>query len=109
MLGALLRDASIGGIDQNGRVVLAFQHSFHCDKVAQEPNLRKVEEILSRNVGQAITLRCLLAEDWSPSGIPAKPAAGTGTRRGPNAVPVEEDELIRRAQEELGAVARVNK
>ena len=109
MLGALLRDASVGGVDQEGRIVLAFQHSFHCEKVAQEPNLRKVEDILSRSLGQIVTLHCLLAENWSPPGTSGRASTGTSTKRGSSAVPVEEDELIRRAQEELGAVARVNK
>ena len=102
MLGALLRDASVGGADQDGHLVLVFQHAFHCERVAQEVNARKVEDYLSQTFGQTVRVRCVLAQDWqAPKTKPrgkAKPAA----------IPVEEDELVRRAQEELGAVPRRN-
>ncbi len=101
-LGALLRDASVGGADQDGHLVLLFQHPFHCERVAQETNLRKVEDYLSQTFQQTVRIRCVLEQDWqAPKTKPrgkAKPAA----------IPPDEDELIRRAQEELGAVLRLN-
>jgi len=108
-LGALLRDASVGGTDAEGRLVLTFQHAFHCDKVSQESNLRRLEELLARSFQRQVIIRCLLAEDWagSPGGaVTAK--AGAVSARKADSIPPEEDELIRRAQEELGAVARTH-
>jgi DNA polymerase-3 subunit gamma/tau len=102
-LGALLRDASVGGGDDQGRLVLAFQHTFHRKRVAEDDNLRKVEEVLSQYTNQSIVVRCVLAEEWQkPNPKPAKPTA-----KG-KALTLAEDELIRRAQEELGAVAKIN-
>jgi hypothetical protein len=102
-LGALLRDASVGGADGHGRLVLAFQHTFHCKRVAEDDNLRKVEEVLSQYTHQSIVVRCILAEEWQkPNPKPPKPAAQG------KALTLAEDELIRRAQEELGAVAKIN-
>ncbi|MGC9522612.1 MAG: DNA polymerase III subunit gamma/tau [Anaerolineae bacterium] len=126
MLGALLRDADVGGTDSEGRLVLAFKHTFHCGKVAETGNLSKVEEILERAAGRPITVRCLLEEDWQAAqrgGVQATPgvkatlgtkgtsdAQRTGSASASKArdISLEEDELIRRAQEELGAVAKVN-
>jgi DNA polymerase III gamma/tau subunit len=108
-LGALLRDAIVGGTDPEGRLVLTFQHAFHCEKVSQESNLRRVEELLARSFHQQVVVRCLLMENWVPStGSAPAGKTGTGARRRSDAIPPEEDELIRRAQEELGAVARTN-
>ena len=114
-LGALLRDARVAGQDREGRLVLVFQHTFHCSKVAEQGNLRRLEDTLSRHISGPFSVRCVLEEDWqahAPTGevagrpAPAKPAP---SRKKPApAVPVEEDDLIRRAQEELGAVPRVN-
>ncbi len=108
-LGALLRDASVGGTDAEGRLVLTFQHAFHCDKVSQESNLRRLEDLLARSFQQQVIIRCLLAEDWVGSpGAAVTAKTGAGSARKADSIPPEEDELIRRAQEELGAVARTH-
>ncbi|MCU0520351.1 MAG: DNA polymerase III subunit gamma/tau [Anaerolineae bacterium] len=101
-LGALLRDASVGGVDQDGHLVLLFQHAFHCERVAQEANARKVEDYLSQTFGQKVRLRCVMAQEWQ-----APKTKPRGTTK-PAAIPIEEDELVRRAQQELGAVPRRN-
>ncbi|MBN1246990.1 MAG: DNA polymerase III subunit gamma/tau [Anaerolineae bacterium] len=101
-LGALLRDAAVGGTDQDGHLVLLFQHPFHCERVAQEANLRKVEDYLSQTFSQTVRIRCVLEQDWR---APKTKPRGKGK---PAVIPIEEDELIRRAQEELGAVPRLN-
>ncbi len=102
MLGALLRDATVGGTDQEGHVVLLFQHTFHCERVSQEANLRKVEDYLTHTLNQTVRIRCALEQDWqAPKTKPRGKAKGA-------AISIEEDELIRRAQEELGAVPRLN-
>jgi hypothetical protein len=117
-IGALLRDADIGGVDAQGRLVLAFKHAFHCEKIAEDANLRRLEAILSKAYGQSILVHCVLAENWHPQQQPqppalqpsspatAEPAAANSALE--DATSLEEDELIRRAQEELGAVARIN-
>jgi len=101
-LGALLRDAHVGGMDSQGRLVLAFQHDFHCAKVSETANIRRIEEAVAETFGQTITIHCLLGSAWQDP----TPAANAGAKAAE--IPVEEDELIRRAQEELGAVARLN-
>ncbi len=102
-LGALLRDANVGGVDQEGRLVLLFQHTFHCEKVEQEANRRKVEDILSQTFKQRIIVRCAMEKEWTPP-TPAESPAPTEVPPEPPAEP--EDELVRRAEEELGAVAK---
>ncbi|MCJ7551221.1 MAG: DNA polymerase III subunit gamma/tau [Anaerolineae bacterium] len=117
-LGALLRDADVGGTDGQGHLVLTFQHAFHCKKVAETTNLRRIEDALVEVFHQPIAIRCLLRDEWTAQGS-SRPQAGRPPEAGrppasraPRAkepdIPLEEDELIRRAQEELGAVARVN-
>ncbi len=108
-LGALLRDAEAAGVDHDGKLVLAFQHTFHCERVAQDANQRTVEGELSRLFKQPLTVRCMLAKDWkalaAPTPAPAASPTST-TPPPPEPPPDEEDELIQRAQEELGAVPR---
>jgi len=117
-LGALLRDADVGGTDSQGHLVLTFQHAFHCKKVAETTNLRRIEQALVEIFHQPIAVRCLLKDEWTAQGS-SQPQAGRRPQAGrPPAspprgakqpvIPLEEDELIRRAQEELGAVARIN-
>jgi DNA polymerase III subunit gamma/tau len=106
-VGALLKDASVGGADGEGRLVLVFRHAFHQSRVAEGENRRIVEEKLGQIFQQPIVVRCLLSEDWQTQG------GSTSTRRtkaatNRNAIPAEEDELIRRAQEELGAVPKTS-
>ncbi len=102
-LGALLRDAHVGGVDDSGRLVLAFQHEFHCDRLTTPQNQRQLEDILSQIVERSVTVRCLMAGEWQ----------GEATERVSQVVQtqaevsLDEDELIRRAQQELGAVPRV--
>ncbi|MBN1249784.1 MAG: DNA polymerase III subunit gamma/tau [Anaerolineae bacterium] len=117
-VGALLRDAEVGGTDSHGHLILAFQHTFHCGKISEQVNLLKVEEVLAGAFNQEIRVRCLMQDDWehqtASKTSEARPAASGATpekqpgRRQVPAIPLEEDELIRRAQEELGAVAKIN-
>ena len=104
-VGALLKDASVGGADSEGRLVLVFRHAFHQSRVAESENRRIVEDKLGQIFQQSIMVRCLLAEDWQSQGGPA-PARKVKAATSRNAIPAEEDELIRRAQEELGAVPK---
>ncbi len=123
-LGALLRDAEPKSGDSEGRLVLGFQHGFHCEKVAQDEHQRRLEEFLSQKLGQQIRVRCVLAKDWqappqapaqvapqsaSPSRPPAQKAAPPARQRPPEPEPApdEEDILVCRAEEELGAVSKV--
>ncbi|MBN2003862.1 MAG: DNA polymerase III subunit gamma/tau [Anaerolineae bacterium] len=150
-LGALLRGAQIAGVDDQGRLVLAFQHAFHRDKANQEATHRKLEDELTRLYGQRILVRCALESEWQPGAAtpaaakpastkpaskppakaqPTTPSQQTDSRRAspqranpvqhvnapppvtpppPEEPPPEtEDELVRRAREELGAVPRMD-
>ena len=109
-LGALLRDASVTGIDEQGQLVLSFQHAFHCERVNDPANRRELEDVLSDNFHYQINVRCLMNGEWH---APEQTESDAGeipaddpTEASPT--PVEEDELLRRAQEELGAVAKVD-
>ncbi|MDF1516049.1 MAG: hypothetical protein P1S60_19730, partial [Anaerolineae bacterium] len=106
-LGALLRDADISGMDEQNRLVLSFQHTFHCEKVNDPASRRALEDVLSENLNVQIYVRCVMAGEWQP------PQSGTApsdhdvpVAAGP--AEVEDDTLVRRAQEELGAVARID-
>ncbi|MCD6285345.1 MAG: DNA polymerase III subunit gamma/tau [Anaerolineae bacterium] len=118
-LGALLRDADVGGTDNQGRLVLTFQHAFHCKKVSEATNIRRIEDLLVEVFRQPIAIRCLPKDEWKAQrsslpvvGAPPQAARRPPANRAPRVkqpdIPLEEDELIRRAQEELGAVARIN-
>ncbi len=102
-LGALLRDAHVGGIDDSGRLVLAFQHQFHRDRLTTPENQRHLEDILSQITDRKVTVRCLMAREWQNEAT-ARVSKAAQTQA---EVSLEEDELIRRAQQELGAVPRV--
>jgi DNA polymerase-3 subunit gamma/tau len=102
-LGALLRDAHVGGVDDSGRLVLAFRHEFHRDRLATPQNQRQLEDILSQIVDRTVTVRCLMAREWQ-SEATERVSQVVQTQA---EVSLEEDELIRRAQQELGAVPRV--
>jgi DNA polymerase-3 subunit gamma/tau len=106
-LGALLRDANVGGTDSQGHLVLTFQHAFHCKKVAETANLQRIEDALVEIFHRPIAIRCLLKDEWTAQGS-SQPQADRAPRAKQPVIPLEEDELIRRAQEELGAVARIN-
>ncbi len=105
-VGALLKDAGVGGVDNDGRLVLVFRHAFHQSRVAENENRRIVEEKLEQIFQTSVLIRCLLAEDWQTS-AGSTPARKSKTASSPNGIPPEEDELIRRAQEELGAVPKI--
>jgi len=109
-LGALLRDAAVTGIDEQGRLVLSFQHTFHCEKVNEPPNRRAIEEVLADNFDHQISVRCLMDGEWrAPKQVERDGDAVPANSQTPElSTPVEEDLLIRRAQEELGAVAKVD-
>ena len=118
-LGALLRDADVGGTDNQGRLVLTFQHAFHCKKVSEATNIRRIEDLLVEVFRQPIAIRCLPKDEWKTQrsslpmvGVPPEAGRQPPANRAPRVkqpgIPLEEDELIRRAQEELGAVARIN-
>jgi hypothetical protein len=110
-LGALLRDASVTGIDEQGQLVLSFQHTFHCKKVDEPVNREELERVLSNNLNYLVNVRCLMNGDWH---APAQTESVSGDesendqKEPPSSEPVEEDVLIRRAQEELGAVATID-
>ncbi|MGC9467819.1 MAG: DNA polymerase III subunit gamma/tau [Anaerolineae bacterium] len=103
MLGALLRDAEVGGLDDEGRLVLVFQHAFHCEKVAELANLKKIEAFLEQAFKQQITLRCVIGRDWEPTNA----SRGSTSSKRNQSIPEEEDELIKRAHDELGAVVKI--
>ena len=102
-LGALLRDAHVGGVDDSGRLVLAFQHEFHRDRLTTPENQRHLEDILSQITNRKVAVRCLMAGEWQHEAV-ARVSEAAQTQA---EVSLEEDELIRRAQQELGAVPRV--
>lgn len=102
-LGALLRDAHVGGVDDSGRLVLAFQHEFHRDRLTTPENQRHLEDILSQITNRKVAVRCLMAGEWQNEAV-ARVSEAAQTQA---EVSLEEDELIRRAQQELGAVPRV--
>ena len=102
-LGALLRDAHVGGVDESGQLVLAFRHDFHRDRLATPENKRQLEDILSQITNRDVMVRCLMTREWQHEATErVSKAAQTQAE-----VSLEEDELIRRAQQELGAVPHV--
>ena len=121
MLGALLRGATIAGVDSGGHLVLAFKHTFHRDKVNEDNNRRALEDILSQLMKQRILVRCVQTGEWQPAAPPptatlqrtptpaphAKPARANIPPPPEEPPPLSADELVRMAQEELGAVAKV--
>ncbi|MGC9393811.1 MAG: DNA polymerase III subunit gamma/tau [Anaerolineae bacterium] len=122
-LGAFLRDAHPVGVDADGFLVLGFQHTLHCNNVDKESNRSIVEKHLSRIFGQRIFVRCVLEKEWQPAPVPPTPKNGAGskseaTSRAKTAAvdqspreasdPLPDDELIRRAKEELGAEVKIN-
>jgi len=118
-LGAFLRDAQPIDVDADGFLVLGFQHTLHCNNVDKEANRSIVETHLSQMLGQRILVRCVLEKDWQPvaaiatSSSQAKSAAPPRATAAPVPPPPEppdslgDDELLRRAREELGAEVRI--
>jgi DNA polymerase-3 subunit gamma/tau len=110
-LGALLRDASVAGIDEQGKLVLTFQHTFHRQKVDDPVNRQELENVLTNNFNVQVNVRCLMNGDWLPPEHTVASAEDNANLDEPSSLAsdiVEEDVLIRRAQEELGAVAKVD-
>ncbi len=124
-LGAFLRDAHPVGVDVEGFLVLGFQHTLHRNNVDKESNRGIVETHLSQMFGQRILVRCVMEKEWQPgatsapaapkTGAAAKPGATSRAKPAPAVVPpppeppdpLSDDELIRRAREELGAEVRI--
>jgi len=130
-LGAFLRDASPVGVDADGFLVLGFQHMLHRNNVDKESNRSIVETHLSKTFGQRIFVRCVMEKEWQPGAatVSANPKSGvtpkdevaskSGTTSRAQAAsatvppppempdPLTDDELIRRAREELGAEVRI--
>jgi DNA polymerase-3 subunit gamma/tau len=125
-LGAFLRDARPLGVDADGFLVLGFQHTLHRNNVDKESNRSIVETHLSQMFGQRIFVRCVMEREWQPGAAPTVSASKTGaasksevTSRAKAAAaaappppeppdPLTDDELIRRAREELGAEVKIN-
>lgn len=124
-LGAFLRDGRPMGVDADGFLVLGFQHTLHRNNIDKESNRGIVETHLAKIFGKRILVRCVMEKEWQPGAAPAasKPAAApkTGAASQPRAKvappvvppppeppdPFANDELIRRAREELGAEVRI--
>ncbi len=124
-LGAFLRDGHPIDVDGDGFLVLGFQHTLHCNNVDKEANRGIVETFLSQMFGQRIFVRCVMEKEWQPGAATAasKPAAvpknGAASQPRAKAAPpvvppppeppdsLSDDELIRRAREELGAEVRI--
>jgi hypothetical protein len=105
---------------------LGFQHTLHRNNVDKESNRSIVETHLSQMFGQRIFVRCVMEREWQPGAAPTVSASKTGaasksevTSRAKAAAaaappppeppdPLTDDELIRRAREELGAEVKIN-
>ncbi len=115
-LGAFLRDAQPVGVDGDGFLVLGFQHALHRGNVDKESNRQIVETFLSQMLGQRILVRCVMEKEWQPgaASVAVAPARAAIAEPAPVPPPPEEppdafeDELIRRAREELGAEVRIS-
>lgn len=125
-VAALLHSAHPAGVSQDGKLILSFKHAFHRNKVNADDNRHAVEQFLSAMVNSQINVHCVLEKDL-PSALAAspvrvarkkdKPAEISPTPPEPVAMPDppeeppveswENDELIRRAKEELGAVPKI--
>ncbi len=114
-LGAFLRDAQPMGVDGEGFLVLGFQHTLHRNNVDKESNRQIVETFLSQMLGQKILVRCVMEKEWQPGATPVQTApsrAKTASALVPPPPeppdPLADDELVRRAMEELGAEVKIN-
>ena len=115
-LGAFLRDAHPLGVDGDGFLVLGFQHTLHRNNVDKESNRSIVETHLSQMFGQRILVRCVMEKEWHPGPAPSAPRTGAAQKSASAIVPpppeppdpLTDDELVRRAMEELGAEVKIN-
>ncbi len=103
-LSALLSDARPLGWDESGLLVLGFKHGFHRGKANTPENRARIEQLLEKLLGFSLQVRCELEKDWrapsaSPPAAPAVPP--------PPADPLADDELIQRAQRDLGAAPKI--
>ncbi len=91
-LEALLRSCRPVAVEEN-TVLLGFEHAFHKGRVGEENNRRLVEDTLTRLLGRSVQVRCVLSQENSAP-VQASPSSAS---------PSEEDPLIQRAMQELGA------
>ena len=103
-LGAVLRDAQPLGVDGDGFLILGFKHTFHRSKVDEETNRQTLETLLSKLFEQRILVRCVMETEWQPAASLPKQAAPAPAAP---ANTLSDDELIRKAREELGAEVRI--
>ena len=101
-------------VDAEGVLVLGFRHAFHRNK-AEEGSVEPLEKVLGKLFNQKIQVRCVLKDEWTPSTTQStsppqqnKPVANNQPAEPPAPPPTAEGEdlLVKRAVEELGAVAR---
>ncbi len=107
-LSALLNDARPIDRDSTGAVVLGFRHKFHRNKVSSEEQLRVVDELLSTFFNQPLRVRCVLEKEWQGTEKPPKHRPQSAPPPPPEMPPEPEDEdlLVQRAVNELGAVPK---
>jgi len=127
-LQALYRDTRPLGSEPGVDLVIGFRYPILCQKAGQDDNRRKVEQFLSGFFGQPVRVRCIVADQWQPathnspsaaapvpraasSANPAPRPADSATSATTRPRPVSsrppdplDDEVVRRAMEELGAV-----
>ncbi len=120
MLSALLRDCRPVYLDVQGQLTLTAKSSFHSNKVNEEANRQILEGVLRQKFGQAFQVRCVPEKEWRGStgstpapapvsSAPASPSAPVSTPAQPSK-PVDDplqDEVVRRAMDELGAVPKI--
>ncbi len=119
-IAAPLWPAKPMGVDAEGALVIGFKHAFHRNK-AKEEAYRHLENILTKTFGQRMRVRCVLAEEWTPSSRKPKPAPAPAHQQDEEADkstkakaaqaeendhPAEQDEVVQRAVKELGAVPK---
>ena len=108
------------GVDADGALVIGFKHAFHRNK-AKEGAYQHLETLLAKTFGRRMRVRCVLTEEWTPTRRKPEPApapplddaaretAKAKAETAPakdEAEPLQQDEVVRRAVEELGAVPK---
>jgi len=131
-LGAFLRDARPMGVDENGVLVLGFQHDLHRDNIDKDANRQVVEEFLSKTFSQRVVVRCVMAKAWQPTTAATVPQAQAAQAQSTRAAtppssppaqqpraqapplytpppdPFADDELVQMARERLDAEAKLS-
>ncbi len=120
-LQALYRDARPLGSEPGIELVIGFRYPIICQRAAQEANRQKVEQFMSSFFGRPVRIKCVELEKWQPTTRSAptpaqptpRPSATTPTTprppaptARPSSMPPDpmDDEVVRRAMDELGAV-----